>query len=171
MTPTCFRIGGLAALLATGLLLAACGDAGHDHDAASSAPKATDQHADEHDHEHGEDGHMHGEDDHDTEPLGRITLGEIEAELEQGHGEIAPGKELHLVVKLTPDDGGATVLRAWIGTEDRLSALVEKGSYAASHGDYDVHAIAPDPLPADAKWWIELERPDGTVLTGSIAPR
>lgn len=183
MTPTRFRSGGLAdagllaALLSLGLLTAGCGDGGdggHGDAADSTATSSADDHdhADgDHDHDHADGEHMHGEDDHDTVPIGTISLDGVELELEQGHGEIAAGKELHLVVKMTPDDGGASVVRAWIGTEDRLSALVEKGSYAASHGDYDVHAIAPDPLPADVKWWIEIERPDGTVLTGSIAPR
>ncbi len=185
MTATRFRSGGitdaglLAALLCLNLMTAGCGDggdAGHG-DSASSAPAAADDdhghdHADgDHDHDHADGDHMHGEDDHDTVSIGTISLDGVQLELEQGHGEIAPGKELHLVVKMTPDDGGASVVRAWIGTEDRLTALVEKGAYAASHADYDVHAIAPDPLPADVKWWIEIERPDGTVLTGSIAPR
>ncbi len=151
--------------------------AGEHHDGMADDDHA-DDHADDHDHD-GEAGHDHdhehagmsGEDPHDEVPLGTIELDGLTLELAQGHGEIAPGKELHLVVKPTPDDGGASVVRAWLGTEDRLSALVARGTYAASHGDYDLHAVAPDPLPEDVRWWIEVERPDGTVLTGSIAPR
>jgi hypothetical protein len=45
---------------------------------------------------------------------------------------------------------------------------VGKGQYAPSHDDYDIHAIAPDPLPGDAKWWIEIVKPDGTEAVGSF---
>ena len=67
-------------------------------------------------------------------------------------------------------DHGETVVRAWIGGEDRTLSRVGKGEYAAAHDDYDVHAMAPDPLPADVRWWIELEFPDGQRLVGSAEP-
>jgi hypothetical protein len=97
-------------------------------------------------------------------------LGEHSLELAQGHGAVAAGKEGHLVVKLPYNDGGATIVRAWIGTEDRTLSYVGKGQYAPSHDDYDVHATAPDPLPAETQWWIEIEQPDGTKLVGSAQP-
>jgi hypothetical protein len=112
-----------------------------------------------------EDDHEHAE-----TPLGTVRLGELEVELAQGHGAVVAGKESHLVVKLPYSDSGGTVVRAWIGTEDRTRSYVGKGQYTASHGDYDVHATAPDPLPAGALWWIELEQPDGTKLVGSARP-
>ncbi len=123
--------------------------------------------ADEHGHAHegamGED-HDHA---HDEVSLGTVTIGEMEVELAQGHGKVQAAKEGHLVVKLPYNDNGATVVRAWIGTEDRTLSLVGKGDYAPSHDDYDVHAVAPDPLPENAKWWIEIEKPDGTKVVGS----
>lgn len=131
-------------------------DHGHDHDH-------------DHDHDHG-DGDDHGEHDHGDEvSLGTAQVGELAVECAQGHGDTAAGKEMHLVVKLPYTDDGASIVRAWIGTEDRLSSVVGKGEYAASHDDYDIHVEAPDPLPANAKWWIEVESPDGTKSVGSIA--
>ena len=113
----------------------------------------------------GEEDHAHAED-----PLGTVTIGDLEVELAQGHGGVAAGQEGHLVVKLPYSDGGSTIVRAWIGSEDRTLSLVGKGEYAPSHDDYDVHATAPDPLPEDPLWWIELERPDGEKLVGSARP-
>ena len=107
---------------------------------------------------------------HDEDPLGTITLGEHTVELKQGHGAVEAGKEGHLVVKLPYNDAGATVVRAWIGTEDRTLSYVGKGEYAPSHDDYDIHASAPDPLPENAMWWVEIVQPDGTKLSGSIKP-
>ena len=99
-----------------------------------------------------------------------MTVGSLELELAQGHGPVTAGGEAHLVVKLPYSDGGATTVRAWIGTRDRTLSYVGKGEYAASHDDYDVHATAPDPLPEPPLWWIEVERPDGSAELGSAAP-
>jgi len=107
---------------------------------------------------------------HDEVGLGTVTIGDLKVSLAQGHGKVTAGKEGHLVVKLPYSDKGATVVRAWIGTEDRTLSLVGKGGYAPSHDDYDVHAIAPDPLPENVMWWIEIQKPDGTKLVGSIKP-
>lgn len=121
------------------------------------------EHGHEHEGEMGED-HDHA---HDEVSLGTVTIGDMKVELAQGHGKVEAGKESHLVVKLPYNDGGETVVRAWIGTEDRTLSLVGKGEYAPSHDDYDVHAVAPDPLPENAEWWIEIEKPDGTKAVGS----
>lgn len=127
---------------------------------------------------HAADGHDdgdHGNDDdddhgHDAVPLGTTTIGDVKVELAQGDGVVAAGKEGLLLVKLSYSDRGQTIVRAWIGTEDRLSSVVGKGTYAPSHDDYDVHAEAPDPLPDNVMWWIEIEKPDGTKALGSIKP-
>ena len=72
------------------------------------------------------------------------------------------------MIKLPYNDKGETVVRVWIGGEDRTLSSVGKGEYAASHDDYDIHTMAPDPLPEGSKWWLEIEKPDGTKAVGSI---
>lgn len=114
------------------------------------------------------DDHDHA---HDEVSLGTAMVGDMTVEFAQGHGAVAPGKEGHLVVKLPYSDRGATIVRAWIGTEDRTMSFVGRADYAASHDDYDVHAMAPIPLPADVRWWVEIERPDGTKVVGSVKPK
>lgn len=134
-------------------------------------------HADHNGHDHGDgdhdhDGEMHDDHGHANEvALDPMTVGGMTVELAQGHGEIEPGKELHLVVKLPYSDNGATVIRSWLGTEDRFASVVAKAEYAPSHDDYDVHAMAPDPLPENTMWWIEIEKPDGQKLLGSTTPK
>lgn len=146
----------LLSFLAT--LLAACGGSDETPDRSPSPGASPPESGGEEQHEHAET------------PLGTVTIGDLEVELAQGHGGIAAGKEGHLVVGLPYSDGGSTIVRAWIGTEDRTLSYVGKGEYAPAHDDYDVHATAPDPLPEDAMWWIEIERPDGTKLVGSAQP-
>ncbi len=74
------------------------------------------------------------------------------------------------MVKLPYNDKGETVVRAWIGTQERLKSVVGKGEYAPSHDDYDIHAAAADPSPENSIWWIEIEKPDGTKVVGSVRP-
>lgn len=112
-----------------------------------------------------EEGHAH-----DETALEPATIGDMTVALAQGHGVIGAGKEGHLVVKLPYNDNGATVVRAWIGTEDRTLSFVGKGEYAPSHDDYDIHITSPDHLPENAMWWIEIEKPDGTKVVGSARP-
>ncbi len=133
------------------------------------APQNTDSAThDDHDHADGDMNDDHDHDHGDEVSLGTTTIGDYEVECWQSHGDVEPGKEMHLIVKLPYNDNGATIVRAWIGTDNRLASIVERGDYAASHDDYDIHAEAPDPLPENAQWWIELERPDGSKAVGSI---
>ena len=105
---------------------------------------------------------------HDEIALGKFDIEGNSVEAAQGHGKVEAGKEGHLVIKLPYKDNGETITRAWIGTEDRTLSSVGKGEYAPSHDDYDIHAVAPDPLPAGAKWWLEIVKPDGTKAVGSF---
>jgi hypothetical protein len=120
------------------------------------------------------DGSVHAaseaSDDHAVVKIGTVTIGNMDIELAQGHGAIVAGKESHLVVRLPYADNGTTAVRAWIGTEDRTLSFVGRGDFNATSNVYDIHAIAPNPLPADAKWWIEVEKSDGTRVVGSAKP-
>lgn len=156
--------------LAFAAFLTGCGDDGHDHGDGQDHDHGTETtEAHGHDHAMGEGDHDH---DHGEEvELGVLTAGDMRIAAAQSHGNVEAGKEGHLVLKLPHNDAGATVVRAWLGTEDRTLSTVGKGEYAPSHDDYDVHAMAPDPLPEDTKWWVEVEKPDGTKVIGSIAPK
>ncbi|MCP3918100.1 MAG: hypothetical protein GY711_21335 [bacterium] len=145
-------------LLAAGLALPlfACG--GSDEPSPPDTESTSGTGTEEEDHEH------------DEEPLGTVEIGGMQVEFAQGHGSVAAGEEGHLVVKLPYSDNGATTVRAWIGTEDRTLSYVGKADYAKSHDDYDAHANAPDPLPENVMWWVEIEKPDGTKAVGSVQP-
>ena len=144
----------IALILSTGLLFGWTGCKTHSH--------SDNDHG--HDHEHG---HAHGQE----VELGSVTIGDWKVELAQGRGNVEPGLEGHLVVKLPFNDSGSTTVRAWIGTEDRSLSAVGTGDYAPSHDDYDVYVMAPDPLPKNVMWWIEVETPDGSKQVGSIQPK
>lgn len=155
----------LLALTCT-LWLTGCGESGDDHDHGDG--DGTHTHADGTVHKDGDDDadHDHGEE----QELPAVTIGDMTIELAQAHGPIKAGEEGHLVVKLPYSDKGETIVRAWIGTEDRTLSNPKIGDYAASHDDYDIHTMAPTPLPENVMWWIEIEKPDGTKVVGSATP-
>jgi hypothetical protein len=154
-------IGGIS----TGLLLSGCEKAPTNTTPGTSGTTGSEDDHAGHDHAEGDD-----HDDHDEElSLGTTTVGSMTIECWQGHGDVEAGKEMHLVVKLPYSDDGASIVRAWIGTDDRLMSMVAKADFAASHDDYDVHTDAPDPLPEGAKWWIEVTKPGSKAQVGSIA--
>ena len=105
---------------------------------------------------------------HDEVALGEFDIDGFNVKAAQGHGNVEAGKEGHLVITLPYKDDGQTVTRAWIGSADRTMSSVGKGEYAPSHDDYDIHTVAPSPLPAGSTWWLEIEKPDGTKAVGSI---
>jgi hypothetical protein len=143
------------------------GETTHRHADGLTHPNHNGAHPDGELHKHDHDDADH---DHDEVSLGSIMIGDLKVELAQAHGKVEAGKESHLVVKLPYDDKGETIVRAWLGTENRLLSVVAKGEYAPSHDDYDIHAVAPDPLPENVMWWIEIQKPDGTKLVGSAQP-
>jgi hypothetical protein len=150
----------LSAIALSGLLVS-CGEkekteSTEKKPAAKAAP-ADKEHDDHDDHDHGEEAE-----------LGSYEIEGIKVEAGQGHGAVEAGKEGHLILKLPFNDNGETVVRVWIGTADKTLSSAGKGVYAPSHDDYDIHTVAPDPLPADTKWWAEITKPDGTKATGSI---
>jgi hypothetical protein len=165
-------VGTLAGVL---LAVSACerrGEQGAAPRTGSSGSAQTHTHADGTSHAHtaGDHDHDHDDHDHDEVELGTLAFGDMQVRLAQSHGLVAPGKEGHLVVKLPYNDGGATIVRAWLGTQDRTLSYVGRGDYAAAHDDYDIHAMAPDPLPENTMWWVEIEKPDGTKVLGSVRP-
>lgn len=139
------------------LMIAGCGG-GDDHD-----------HGEDHaGHNHDEEG-AHGDDHSDAKDLPDATIGGVSVKLQQV-APIKAGEEVVLLVKLPESSESQTIVRAWLGGEDRTLYRVEKGHYVADEGVYDVHVTAPDPLPADAMWWVEVEKPDGSKAVGSTKP-
>ena len=124
-------------------------------------------------HSHGDETHSHAEESHAAEdlhesiPLGSINISDLRVELTQNHGVVDPGEEEHLIIKFTDGDQSTMTVRAWIGTEDKTRSFVGIGEYSADQGVFDIHTVAPDNLLPDAKWWIEIEKTDGSVHMGS----
>ena len=135
------------------LPLASCGGgdkpaapaADHDHDHA-------DGHAD-HDHAEHNDGHAHGA----TTQLGEQESGGFKIKASRD-GDLKAGGDAPIDVWVT---GGAKIasVRFWIGTEDAKGSIKAKAELESDN--WHTHAEVPDPLPAGAKLWVEVEAEGG----------
>lgn len=58
------------------------------------------------------------------------------------------------------------VVRMWVGSEDASGVMVVKAELEGDH--YCGTMEMPDPIPTDARLWIEVESPEGERLKGSV---
>jgi hypothetical protein len=63
-------------------------------------------------------------------------------------------------------EGGEPVaVRAWIGDEAATNVVVTKAEYEVDH--HCAHLEVAQPMPEDARFWLEIETADGQRLKGS----
>lgn len=72
-------------------------------------------------------------------------------------------KDGHFNIRVS--GGEFNAVRIWVGPEDATGVVVVKTEL---ENDYQHgHVEVPNPIPADAKLWIEIESPDGSTAKGS----
>lgn len=126
------------------------------------ALQAEEKKKEEHKHK---DGEKH--DHEDEKPIGEITLNGAAFTVFLD-GEVKAGKEVE--VKLMPK--GALpkgTVRAWIGIESAKGSA--KGKAHDEDGGLCVHAEVPDPIPAGAQVWVELDADGGKAKAGLGLPK
>lgn len=98
---------------------------------------------------------------------GSVAIGTIDVRVLRGRGPAAAGQQLRLVIQV-PDDATTASVRGWIGTDARFSSAVAEAAYAEQLGGYELRTNAPDPLPASAVWWIEVQQVGGATHVGAV---
>ena len=154
---------------ASGLMLAGCEE---------KKPAGTASKSDGHDHDHDEGG-KHPESK--SAPghggaviaLGEQTIGPFVAKATRDEGQIVASKDAPIDVTVTPTAGAAakaTAVRFWIGTEDAKGSVKAKAEIenADEPNRWHVHAEVPNPIPAGAKLWVEIEDDKGEKSLGSF---
>lgn len=68
---------------------------------------------------------------------------------------------------LTISGGDVAAVREWVGPEDASGVMVVKTEIERDY--WHGHVEMPDPIPADARLWIEIETPTGELHKGSTA--
>lgn len=108
-------------------------------------------------HDHGEHGHGEGG------PLGTVTIGAWSVNVS---GEVKAGREAHLDIELSGNSARPAAVRVWIGSQDGRGAMKQKAD--GDGKDFHAHTDVPNPIPANAKLWIEIEDAKGLKTLGSV---
>lgn len=61
--------------------------------------------------------------------------------------------------------GEVKAVRIWVGPEDAAGVMVVKTEIENTY--HHGHVEVPNPVPADAMLWVELESPSGETIKGS----
>lgn len=77
-------------------------------------------------------------------------------------GDLANG---HFNLYIT--GGEVDAVRAWVGDEQATDAYIGKANWEDGH--YCARLEMPQPVPAGARLWFEIESRDGRTLKGSTA--
>ncbi|MGD9688405.1 MAG: hypothetical protein AB7K52_04445 [Phycisphaerales bacterium] len=118
---------------------------------------------DDHDHKAGDKHDDHDHDHSDDAALGTVTIGAWTVAVS---GEIKAGEEAHLDITLSGATATVSAVRFWVGAQDGKGAM--KGKADGAGPEYHAHVEVPNPIPADAKLWIEIEDAQGVKLVGGI---
>lgn len=70
----------------------------------------------------------------------------------------------HFNIRIT--GGEVAAVREWVGPEDASGVTVVKTEIENDY--HHGHVEMPNPIPADARLWIEIETPTGERLKGSV---
>lgn len=125
---------------------------GHDHAKPATASPAGKAGGDHGDHGHGEGG-----------AIGTATIGAWTVTVS---GEIKAGAEAHLDIKLSGSTAKASAIRFWVGAQDGKGAM--KGKADGAGPEYHAHVDVPNPIPANAKLWIEIDDGKGSKSVGGL---
>jgi hypothetical protein len=119
---------------------------------------------------HDDHGHSHGGGLID---LGQATIGQFSVKAARDEGKVIAGKDAGIDANVTAAAGSTAkvaAVRFWIGTEDAKGSVKAKAEIEdpKEPSGWHTHAEIPNPMPADAKLWVEVEDDKGVKATGSF---
>lgn len=137
-----------------------------------SAGTTADDHGHDHDHDHDND-HDHGHGGAVID-LGATNAGGFDIKATRDEGAIAAGGEAAIDVTVTATPGTTAkvaAVRFWIGTEDAAGSVKSKADIEDPDepNRWHTHVEIPDPLPAGAKLWVEIETDGGQTHVAGFA--
>ena len=97
-----------------------------------------------------------------------LSLGMLQATIIAPTEAPLAGSTSTLHLSLPEMGNPGNTVSAWCGGPDRRSSQVVEAAYEAADDAYRLAIPTPDPLPGDARWWIEVLQPDGARQVGSL---
>jgi hypothetical protein len=95
--------------------------------------------------------------EHNRLPLGETTVGSLGL-VATMDAPVKPGGEGAFDVVIT--GGKPKAVRFWVGTESAEGSVKAKADEETTD-NWHAHAEVPNPLPANSKFWVEVEPPSG----------
>jgi hypothetical protein len=112
--------------------------------------------------EHHADGHTEGA----ALNLGSTTVGGLTVRAARDAGEIRAGGEVAADAWINDGLGDPAAVRFWVGAANAEGSI--KARAEVKDGHWHTHVEAPDPLPAGALLWVEIEARDGQKYVASF---
>jgi hypothetical protein len=138
---------------------------GHDHKHAEGDDHDHDHdHAKEGDKAHGDEkGHAHEHEEGPMADLGSASGGGWTVQASRS-ATVAAGKETVVDLSISGGKDKIRAVRVWFGTQDGAGSMKSKAELEDPRDAeaWHTHAEVPNPLPAGAKLWVELELENGT---------
>ena len=100
-------------------------------------------------------------------PLGSAQVASYTFDVAREGDAPAPGVTTRFVLKPTAGGNPASIT-GWVGTASGVGSTKSVAVYDAGDGDFDDDVTVPTPMPADARFYFDVET-QGNVTTGSIA--
>lgn len=121
------------------------------------------------------DDHDHASESHGGTviALGVATVGPFSATATRDGGPIVAGKDAAVDVTISPSAGSDAkplAVRFWIGVEDAAGSVKARAEIEdpTEPNRWHCHVEIPDPIPAEAKLWVEVETDGAEMALGSF---
>lgn len=103
--------------------------------------------------------------------LGTAMIGDWSVRAARDAGAISPGGDAPIDVWLTGGTSKVAAVRFWIGIESAAGSVKARADIEnpAQPNHWHTHAEIPNPLPVDARLWVELDIEGVGKKTGSFA--
>lgn len=101
---------------------------------------------------------------HNRIPIGEASQSGLKLVATQD-APIEPGGDAAFDVVIT--GGKPKAVRFWVGSEDAKGSVKARAEEETTD-NWHTHAEVPDPMPADSKFWVEVEPPTGETFRASF---
>lgn len=145
-------------------------DGSHPEDSGGNETPKPHVHTADCKHDEKADGHTHGTGK--VIELGQATVANFAVKATRDEGPITAGKDAPIDVTVTPAEGakGPVAVRFWIGTRDAKGSVKARAAIEDPKEPtrWHTHAEIPNPIPGDARLWVEVEAIGGVKTVESF---
>lgn len=105
-----------------------------------------------------------------TIELGSTVIGDYQVRAARDAGELKPGGDAPVDVWLTGNLQQVAAVRFWIGGQDARGSVKARADIEdpKNPNHWHTHVEIPNPIPDEARIWVEIETTNGQKSSGSF---